>query len=236
MIKGFTTCRKGRLCAILVLVLIFQILDHVSACSEATIVDQSGVTIGQGTLIINPKSSRLSLNQAKALFNQAAGKYKSFIPARARGCFTRSLTNSLLTLSISSLSASAVKTGDVFDICACVHANQMHAKLVKTASSVPAPSRPTPAGAAPKRKREVSGAENEPCNVKIARHAQNTSQYDFGSPGPSAPAPAAATAGTSAPVGAKRAAPRPRPRKVIPNKRISGEVTPTEVRYLFIYQ
>ncbi|KAG7672617.1 hypothetical protein Ndes2526B_g08854 [Nannochloris sp. 'desiccata'] len=119
--------------------------QEISSEVNTTIVTASGSLIAQGTLIINPKSTRLSLNQAKALFEQAA-----------------------------------VKTGDVFDIYACVHDNQMHLKLVKADATTAAPAPPAPSTAAPKRKRNASGSENAPENVKVARTTSSAPLFDFG--------------------------------------------------------
>ncbi len=44
-------------------------------CSKTTICAADGSQIVEGVLVINPKSTRLSLNQAKALFDSAAGKF-----------------------------------------------------------------------------------------------------------------------------------------------------------------
>ncbi|KAH7616755.1 hypothetical protein Ndes2526B_g08855 [Nannochloris sp. 'desiccata'] len=165
--------------------------QEISSEVNTTIVTASGSLIAQGTLIINPKSTRLSLNQAKALFEQAA-----------------------------------VKTGDVFDIYACVHDNQMHLKLVKADATTAAPAPPAPSTAAPKRKRNASGSENAPENVKVARTTSSAPLFDFGAQR-AAPVAVATTAPARArAVRAKKTAPRPR--NVIPNKRISGSATTTE--------
>lgn len=115
---------------------------------------------------------------------------------------------------------------------ACVHGNQLHLKLVKAdAAAVNV----APAGAAPKRKRNVGGAENAPENVGTVINTTRAPVFNMGAQGASAPV--AGHGATTAPVRAVRAKKSaPRPRKVIPNKRISGSATstPTEVGYLFI--
>jgi len=122
-----------------------------------------------------------------------------------------------------------------------VHDNNLHLKLLKAAPSINVAPAPPRASAAPKRKREALGTENAPTNVKRSNNSSRV--FDTGAQGASASPPTAvpAAVATTAPVRAVRArakktGSRFRPRKVIRNKRISVEVTPTEVGYIFIFQ
>lgn len=190
-------------------------------CRKTSILSASGSLVAEGTLIVNIKSTRLSLNQAKSLFQEANGEYYQI-----SGC----LVDSLSYMSFSHLCVSflfpfipAVKINDMFDMHACVHEGQLHMKLVQVD---PATAAANVNSAAPKKasRQRASGAENVPENMEAADATTSAPAFVFGAQNdPSAPAAAANTMAARA----KRAAPKA---KKVSNKRISGSITTSEVK------